>query len=199
MTEKGQNNDQTKYGKTINNVSLMDLLPPNLTAIPEFIAVSAALDKQWHKLACKIKGVLTFADIDHACPEVVDMLAAEMNVDFYDPALDLCKRRALVKNGYVYKYTKGTADVVQQVVTDAFDKASVEEWFDYGGGPYHFRVVTEAGMPSETTINQIFKAIDVVKNVRSRLDYLGAERTISNTVYCLGFGVYQRHYQKITA
>jgi phage tail P2-like protein len=186
-----------RRGKTINDVTLLELLPPNLAEIPEFIAVGAAIDKQWQKLAAKINKVLTFVDIDEACPEVVDMLAAEMNVDFYDSTLELAKRRVLVKNGYVYKYTKGTAYAIQQVVTDAYDTAHVEEWFDYNGEPYHFRITTGASMPDEAIINHIFSAVNAVKNVRSKLDYLGALKTVDNPVYYIGFGVYQRHFQKI--
>ena len=183
--------------KTIRDVSLLELLPPNLTSSPEVIAASRAIDKQWQKLAGKIKEVLTYAGINDATSDVVNMIAAEMNVDFYDENLSLDKRRALVKNGYVYKYTKGTAYAVKQVVTDAFDKATVEEWFDYDGKPYHFRITTEVAMPDESTINQIFKAVSAVKNTRSKLDYLGAEKTIEETTSYIGFGVYQRHYQRI--
>jgi phage tail P2-like protein len=183
--------------KTIYDVTLRELLPPNFADIPELIAAGKAMDKQWQKMAAMIKEVLTFADIDNASSEVVDMLAAEMNVDFYDSTLPLTKRQALVKNGYVYKYQKGTSYAVKQIVTDAYDTAYVEEWFDYDGPPFHFRITTEARMPDEVTINKIFNAVKAVKNVRSTLDYLGAIKKIGKPIY-YGFVVYQRHYQKIT-
>jgi phage tail P2-like protein len=183
--------------KTIDDVTLLELLPPNMISGPNIIAASRAIDKQWQNLASKIKEVLTFAGMDDAVSDVLNMLAAEMNVDFYDQNLDLDKRRALIKNGYVYKYTKGTAYAVKQVVTDAFDKATVEEWFDYGGAPYHFRITTEAAMPTEDTINQIFKAVGSVKNVRSKLDYLAALKEVGLTNYW-GFVMHQCQYHKIT-
>jgi phage tail P2-like protein len=188
--------EDLRMSKTIYDVTLLELLPPNLADIPEIIAAGRAIDKQWQKLAARIKEVLTFADIDNASSDVVDMLATEMNVDFYDSTLALAKRRAMVKNGYLYKYRKGTAYAVKQIVTDAYDTAYVEEWFDYNGKPFHFRITTEAGMPDETTINKIFSAVKAVKNVRSTLDYLGAVKKVNEPVY-YGFAVYQRHYQKI--
>jgi phage tail P2-like protein len=182
--------------KSIHDVTLLELLPQNLAASPEIIALGKAIDKQWQKLAGKIKNVLTIADICNASPAVLDMLAVEMNIDFYDSNLPLAKRRALVKNGYLYKYRKGTAYAVKQIVSDAYDMASAQEWFDYGGAPYHFRIATEARLPDEETINKIFSAVKAVKNVRSTLDYLGAIKKIGKPLY-YGFAVYQRHYQKI--
>jgi phage tail P2-like protein len=180
--------------KTIYDVALLELLPPNLTSSPDIIAASRAIDKQWQQLANKIRYVLTYADIDNAISDVVNMLAIEMNVDFYDETLALDKRRALVKSAYITK--KGTANAVKQVVTAAFDKANVQEWFDYNGEPFHFRVTTEASMPSEATINKIFSAISAVKNVRSKLDYLGALKDVVLTEYW-GFAMHQFQYHKI--
>ena len=182
--------------KTIKNVSLIELVPPNLQNNPDIIAVSRAADKQWQKFAGKLNEVLTYADIEGVTPEVLNMLAVEMNVDFYDQDLPLSKCRALVKNGYTYKYRKGTVRAVRQVVSDAYDKANVEEWSDYGGEPYHFRITTEAAMPDENTINKMFKAVQAVQNVRSKLDYLGALKDVGLTEYW-GFVMHQSQYHKI--
>ncbi len=180
--------------KTIKNVSLIELVPPNLQNDSDVIAIGRATDKQWQTFAGKLSEVLTYAGIEGAASEVLNMLAVEMNVDFYDETLALDKRRALVKNAYITK--KGTANAVKQVVTAAFDKANVQEWFDYNGEPFHFRVITEAAMPSEETINKIFNAIAAVKNVRSKLDYLGALKGVVLTDYW-GFVMHQFQYHKI--
>lgn len=184
--------------KTIYDVTLLELLPENLRSDPDIIAASKALDEEYRQLAQSIKNVLTFGDIDNAKSEVVDALAAEMNLDFYDQTLPLANRRALVKNGYLYKYLKGTPFAVKQVVTDIFSAAQTEEWFEYGGVPYYFRVVTEAKLPASEIIERIFKAIDTVKNVRSWLQGFGALKHVGLTSY-LGFVIHQRHYQKIDA
>ncbi len=182
--------------KTIKNVSLIELVPPNLQSDPDVIAIGRATDKQWQTFAGKLSEVLTYADIEGAASEVLNMLAVEMNVDFYDEALPLSKCRALVKNGYTYKYRKGTVRAVRQVVTDAYDQAHVEEWSDYGGEPYHFRITTEAAMPDEDTINKMFKAVSAVQNIRSKLDYLGALKDVGLTGYW-GFVMHQSQYHKI--
>jgi phage tail P2-like protein len=182
--------------KTIYNVTLLELLPENLRSDPDIIAAGKALDAEYWELTQSIKNVLTFGDIDNAKSEVVDVLAAEMNLDFYDQTLPLANRRALVKNGYLYKYLKGTPFAVKQVVTDIFSAAKTEEWFEYGGEPYYFRVTTETRLPVNEIIERIFVAIDKVKNVRSWLEAFTALKHAGLTVYC-GMVIHQRKYQRI--
>lgn len=182
--------------KTVHEVTLLELLPENLRSDPEIIAASQATDTEFRALAKAIANCLTIADIDHAGSEIVDQLAAEMRVDFYDQTLSLEKRRALVKNGYLYKYLKGTAYAVGQIVTDAFDASEVQEWFDYHGEPYYFKVVTEANLPDISTINDVVEAIDSVKNVRSWLESIEALKNADLKVY-YGLAVQQTCYHTL--
>jgi phage tail P2-like protein len=192
MSEAGK----TKYGTTIYGVTLLELLPENLRNDPDIIAASLAVDREFLALAHWIKNCRTIADIDNASSEVIDNLAGEINVDFYDQALPLEKRRELVKNGYLYKYRKGTAYAVKQIVSDAFDQTGVQEWFDYGGEPYHFKISTETNLPDENKISEVVRAVNSVKNARSALECVEALKSSNlNTYY--GFGVQQTCYHSI--
>jgi P2-related tail formation protein len=106
--------------KTIDQVSLLELLPPNLRGDPDIVAASQASDRDFQDLCGKIRLVYTIADIDHASSEVVDALAVEMNCDFYDQSLPLATRRRLVKNAYLYKYFMGTSYAVRKIVEDIY-------------------------------------------------------------------------------
>jgi len=57
-------------------------------------------------------------------------------------------------------------------VSTVFSRAKIEEWFEYGGLPYRFRVSTEEQMPDEETVRKLIRAINSVKNTRSFLDTL---------------------------
>jgi Bacteriophage P2-related tail formation protein len=182
----------------LEEVFLLQLLPENLRNDPDIIAASIGADKEFRPLAGAINHCLTFgADIDNLSSEVVDNLAGEMNVDFYDQKnLTLDKRRELVKNGYTYKFTKGTADAVKKIVSAAFDNTTVQEWFEYGGKTYHFKISTETALPNESKINDVVRAVNSVKNARSTLECVEALKSSSlNTYY--GFGVKQTCYHSI--
>jgi len=169
--------------KTVNDVTLLELLPENIRSDPDIIAASQAVDTEFQALASSIKNCLTIADVDNACSDVVDNLAGEIQVDFYDQTLSLAVRRALVKNGYIYKYQKGTAYAVKQIVEDAGLDATVKEWFEYDGEPYYFKVTTETVISSTTVLEELAELINSVKNVRSWMEAFIINRTWSGTMY----------------
>lgn len=79
---------------------------------------------------------------------------------------------------------KGTAAVVRNVVSIILEDGRVEEWFQYGGEPYHFRVILILGpMASEETIQKLVDTVYAVKNVRSWLDYVQFHRESEGHIY----------------
>lgn len=182
--------------KTLDQVTLLELLPPNLRGDPDIIAASAAADASFKELVSTINNVFTIADIDNASSEVVDALAVEMRCDFYDQSLPLENRRKLVKNAYLYKYLKGTPYCVDQILKDVYNTADLREWFDYGGAPYHFKIIVNESLESET--ERLMEAVKAVKNVRSYLDGVTVAKVANINVY-VGMPSHRYTYHKIPA
>ncbi|AKL95025.1 putative phage tail protein [Clostridium aceticum] len=160
----------------VYNIKLIDILPPNFKNDPDILAASKALDDEFVLLIDEVKNCILLPRIDELGSELIDLLAWELHVDFYDTSLSLEKRRQLVKNSLKWHKRKGTPSAVEEVITTAFDNAWIEEWLEYGGEPYHFRIKTEALIEDAQKLNQIFKAINSVKNTRSWLDSIAIER-----------------------
>ena len=75
----------------------------------------------------------------------------------------------------------GTPEAVTQMIEYVFGGGVFEEWFEYGGEPYHFKVDTSAILSED--INEKFtKLIRRVKNVRSHLDQIVIKRIIEQKV-----------------
>ncbi len=203
MTDiNGNELDEPYYGIKVNRVTLLELLPENLRSDPDIIAASCGVDSEFQDLADAINKCITIADIDKARSEVIDNLAGEMNVDFYDQKLSLDNRRELVRNGYKFKYRKGTAYAVRQIVKDAFadtelkDAFEVKEWFQYNGKPYHFKISTKVNLPGVSKITSVVNAINSVKNARSTLESIEAIKRAELKGY-YGFGVKQTYYHSV--
>ncbi len=163
--------------KTTKTVTLLELLPENLRSDPDIIAASAAADKEFQEIAQKVGLVMVMTDIDSAPGIILDHLAIQMRIDFYDTAFPIETKRRLVKSGYLKKYTKGTPYAVQQIIQDVFGNGEIIEWFEYEGEPYSFMVKTDALAYSEERIEQIVKLINTVKNLRSWLEKIFIEKT----------------------
>ncbi|NMB19201.1 MAG: phage tail protein I, partial [Erysipelothrix sp.] len=113
----------------------------------------------------------------------VDLLAWQFHVDFYDPALSLTAKRNLVKSSILVHKRKGTPWAVRQVCNDAFGYAEIIEWFDYGGEPYHFSILTEGSLVDSVAWQSFFRALESAKNVRSWLDEITISRPLHLDLY----------------
>lgn len=161
---------------------IADSLPPSLNK-PTLQWVAKAIDEALHELDRDMFRVLIYPEIEGLPGGIVDFLAVQLHVDFYDYTLPLAKRRVLVKNSIRWHMKKGTKAVVEEVIRAIFNSGIVEEWFEYGGRPYCFRCsLLNPDTPlTEDQIRQCLRAIDTVKNVRSWLDELGFERPVDIT------------------
>ncbi|EAK9998208.1 phage tail protein, P2 family [Campylobacter lari] len=93
----------------------------------------------------------------------------------YDVSIDGLSQkeaRALLSKALMLKRHAGTTYAIKESLKAVFDTALVEEWFNYDGKPYHFKVkVTSSHKPfDENTFKQLEKLIYEYKNVRSVLE-----------------------------
>lgn len=156
--------------KSIGNIHLLDILPPNLQKSSKVSAAAQALDGELKSVTMTIAECLILPRLDELPEPVLDLLAWQWHVDFYEPAgLNIAKKRELIRQSIAWHRHKGTPWAVEQVVTAAVADATIHEWFEYGGEPGMFRIET-GGFKSENTFKDLIQAIHVAKNTRSHLD-----------------------------
>lgn len=170
----------------ITNVSLLQILPPNLRHDTNVRASAAAFDKEFREVSGLLNLLLLYSNLDMLPEKIIDELAWQEHVDFYDQALPIEKKRELVRQAKATHRHKGTPWAVDQVVSTAFDDAVVSEWFEYGGSPYHFRVTTTDRVTDERKLAGIVRAINSVKNTRSHLESITIRRDNRMGLYAGG-------------
>lgn len=117
------------------------------------------------------EGLDCIANYD-AMPEWrLDELAWETNC-LYDYNADIATKRQWIKNAIPLYRLFGTPQAVYQFIGGYFDSVDLEENWQYGGDPFHFRVTVEGEWTPE---NEAWarRAIGTAKNVRSIMDSLG--------------------------
>ena len=157
----------------LSNISILNLMPPNLAADKNIKMVAEAFDKALMEIINKIPQVAIIPNLvlDNIVNEtLIDLLAWQFHVDFYNPNLPIETKRELVLKSLDWHYRKGTPSVVEEIVSTVFSRAEIQEWFDYGGLPYRFRIGTDEEMPDAETRASLIRAINSVKNTRSYLD-----------------------------
>lgn len=170
----------------LENLRLADILPERLKT-QDILAITNALDVELKEITKSIFEIVIMPRIDEMPEDIVDSLAWQLHVDFYEPlGLDLDKKRALVKNSLDWHRRKGTKSVVVDIMrTLFFDDFSIEEWFEYGGRPGFFRAIVGGEPRSEKELGDAMMAIDVTKNVRSWLDYIVFKQEMPTQVFSI--------------
>lgn len=126
--------------------------------------------------------LLIYPAIDSLNEQLIDYLAVQMHVDEYDDTENLDVKRQQVKQSFLLHRLKGTKYAVQKAVSTVYQSAKVEEWPEYSGEPYHFRVTGITAPMNETkTINKLVRLINAYKNTRSWLDYVQFNRLYRQT------------------
>lgn len=170
--------------KRLDNIVWSEIIPQAIRNDTQVQAMSAAVTPQLQDVSQKIEECIILARLDELPETVVDLLAWQYHVDFYENGLTLNEKRRLVKTSIDVHRHKGTPYAVQTVVSAILENAKVEEWFEYGGDPYHFRVKLITGpMTGAETIAKLTKAINMTKNARSWLDGVEFSREIMQEIY----------------
>lgn len=173
-----------KAGQDIFTVNFADYLPGALKQDTKIRAIAEAVTKEALEVSGEIENVLIYSRIDELPELLIDILAYDMHVDWYDYSFPLKIKRNILKGSVKVHKKMGTKYAVENVLQDVYRTAAVEEWFEYGGKPYTFRInvdVAEWGLTEETS-REIEGKMKFYKNLRSHCDgifyYLGAGSTV---------------------
>ena len=170
--------------KDLQSTSLLDILPQNLLADKKINAEARALDDELQKITEATRNALLLPRLDELSEEVIDLLAWQWHVDFYEPSMSIETKRQLVRESIAWHRIKGTKAAVEKMAQTVFKGGVVTEWFEYGGEPYHFRIdlLTAPNITQDDTA-RLLAVVNAAKNVRSVLDELRFRREAQNDMY----------------
>lgn len=157
---------------TIQTVPLEQSLPPALCYDERIVALAAAVAKQLRKHAELIPVVIgIFYRLGELDETMLDILAGDMHVDWYDYNGTVEEKRKLIRNNVAIHRGMGTVAELRDVIESLHGDCAIEEWFEYGGEPYHFRVSLDI-VDAEQAIDQrrIIEAVKMYKPVRAHLE-----------------------------
>lgn len=174
--------------ETISSVRILDLLPPSISADEGVRQAAEAIQGEMDLLTAQIELLKIVPALDTVSAEVLDHLAWQWNVKFYSDNMPVEKRRQLVKQAFSQAKARGTKAAVQLVISAVFSEGELEEWFQYGGEPYHFRYISDTIVSEPGVLEELVRAIETEKNVRSFLERLQLRRAFTANVYA-GLGI----------
>lgn len=175
---------------SLRNAMMTDALPQILAKEPWAQAMAYAVNRQLNQLLTYADGVLILASIDTMPDNILDILAVELRLPYYDQTYATAVKRELIKGALQYWATAGTVESLSKILSNIFGDAEIEEWFEYGGNPGYFRIVTTNPNVSGDTLAHFTKTAQDVKRLSAWLEEVLVDIGIPNMTISQGFAIY---------
>lgn len=153
----------------IENGSLLDILPSSFNE-PALVALDYALKNQILKLLQYANQARLWSRVDSLNSNELDILAYDLNTPYYNKNLSAETKRELVKSTLDLYITMGTPSAVERLIKIVFGPGQLQEWFEYGGEPFSFKVITENNAVINEKADEFIRLLNSVKRESAHLD-----------------------------
>ena len=175
---------------SLRDAKITNALSQILAKEPWAQAMAYAVNKQMVRLLTYADGVMILASIDKMPDAVLDVLAVELRLPYYDLTYSTAVKRELIRGGLQYWATVGTPESLTKILINIFGDAEIEEWFEYGGEPGYFRILTTNPNVSGETLEQFRKTAQDVKRLSAWMEEVLVDLGLPNMVFTQGFALY---------
>lgn len=172
----------------LQNSDYSEIFPENLKKYKNLRAFSNVIEKILKEYVLfDSEKISIFYTLEFQKDKVLDEIAWWLNVDNYSTALDREIKISLIKGAYWINANKGTKKAVIDQLKKLNYTIDIQEWFEYKGKPFTFRLVTKKQNNNPDEIKKIVQLIDSYKNVRSILDSIVISTEKEQKIYVGGY------------
>lgn len=169
------------YG--ITPEALMRSLPEVLKQDEGMNALARGIAQALSDRVKEVESLSLYARTGELPEELLDILAYDFNVAWWDRSLKLEDKRRMIQESWHVRRHLGTKYAVELAVSAAFGSGVVTEWFEYGGEPYHFRISFVELRKVWDNYDGFLSMLEAVKRKSAVLDSLTAMKTIEPKLY----------------
>lgn len=157
------------YGLSAENMLMS--LPSVLKNSPKMFAIAQSIAQLLEKRTEEINRIKIFTDIDSLPESVLDILAHDFKVDWYDGNYSVETKREIIKSCFEVHRQLGTKGAFLEALRSIHPNSDIEEWFEYGGNPHYFRIILDVTNQNEP-INHtgLINSVEPFKRLTARLE-----------------------------
>ena len=177
--------------------NILAQLPAVLQNDPNLFALATSTAQVLARRKNEIRMLEIFSRIDELPEDLLDILAYDFKVDWWDYNYTVEQKRQTLKDSFRVHKHLGTKYAVQTAISAIYPDTKVTEWFEYGGTPFTFRLTIDATNVETTSTKhqKVLALVDYYKNKRSHLDgitYTLYPSPIQAVCGCAAHGSYMR-------
>lgn len=152
---------------------LIEGLPPAVADEP-WVRIMDKVYRERHRREMEAAELIhIYTQIDSQPEEILDVLAVQFKVDWYDSNYPLEAKRSIIKTALEVRRYYGTDWATLKAISAIYPRSEIEQWYDYGGTPGHFRVICSVdGALIPVKRREIRRSVNIYKRMTAHLDSL---------------------------
>ena len=130
----------------MNDVYTIDFtraLPPTLANDPKMYALAKTIAEPLQENIRLARLTLIFHRIDELDEDVLDILARDMHVDWWDDGYPIEIKRRILKDSVRVHMKLATGFAVKTALGNIFPHTEIEVWYQYGATHHRFRIILD--------------------------------------------------------
>ena len=177
-----QGNDRIKAGELMLEFRIEDIVPKFILCDKNGYAMAKAIEAGMKYFINRIdESMAIITDIDSMPEWRLDEMAWESDARWYDQTSDIDEKRKQIRLINAVFSTIGTKAGVLDAVEGVFGEGMIQEWFQYGGQPFHYKVYVTDDSAVYDRRNEFMRILGYVQHIRSVLDSVEVRGTDSAT------------------
>ena len=167
----------------LDKLDLMKVLPSFMHDDLTTKGMVYAIEKELKRIIESVPICQIYCNLENQSDEILDELANQFSISEYKTSYEREVKIKLIEGCFKTHYQRGTVASVLETCKKIYGNARIEEWFDYGGEPYHFKVFTSNPSSSDEMIKQLTETIESTQNMRSVIEQVVVELSNSQNMY----------------
>lgn len=158
------------HGITTDN--LLRTLPDVLKNDQTMRAIATGIAEELALRPSEIANLKIYSRIDELPEELLDILAYDFKVDWWDYDYSLEEKRKTLKDSWKVHRKLATPGAVEQAISAIYPDTKVIEWFEYGGKKHRFKLLIDATYESINPAKhqKVLSKVAYYKRESSRLE-----------------------------
>lgn len=163
--------------KYITQENLLSTFPEVLSKDTKILALAVSTADELIRLYNNNDKLAMFTRIDELPEDLLDILAYDFKIDWWDENYTLEEKRATFKSCWHVHRTLGTPSAVETAVSAIYENVQILEWWQYSGNPYRFKLLIDTGgvLVDYDKLQRIVERVKFYKNLRSILESVDFE------------------------
>lgn len=168
---------------------ILSTLPPVLAGDKTMQSIAQVTAGALYQLSEEKSDAIIYAAIDSLPEKLLDILAYDFKVDWWDSNYTMAEKRQILKDSWGVHRSLGTKAAVETAMSAIYADTKVLEWFEYGADPYHYKLLVDATYQDVDPAKhrRVLDRVIYYQNLRSHLD--GVEYIAVPDGYCRSYGV----------